>query len=69
VLQAVGESMKREQAEDVVVRNLVEALNRLQQDLDRIELWTQALHCFQHAAPDYQPRDDYLLSTRKPPPR
>ena len=61
--------MNPEQAEDVVVRNLVEALDRLQQDLDRIELWTEALHCFQDSAPDYQPRDDYLLPARKPPPR
>jgi hypothetical protein len=44
-------SVKPDQAEDVIVRNLIEALNGLQHDLDRIELWTAALHCFRHPAP------------------
>jgi hypothetical protein len=61
--------MEAEQAEDVIVRNLIEALNRLQHDLDRIELWTEALDCFQHPAPDYQASNDYLLPARRPPPR
>jgi hypothetical protein len=50
-----------EQAEDLIVRNLVEALERLQQDLDRVELWTAALGGFQRAVPDYHPGDKYLL--------
>jgi hypothetical protein len=58
--------MKPEQAEDVIVRNLVEALDRLHHDLDRIELWTAALNCFRHPAPDYQASSDYLLPVRKP---
>jgi hypothetical protein len=58
-----------EQAEDLIVRNLVEALDRLHDDLDRIELWTAALSCFQHPAPEYQPRNEHLLPTRKPPRR
>jgi hypothetical protein len=41
-----------EQTEDVIVRNLIEALSRLHHDLDRVELWTAALRCFQHAAPN-----------------
>jgi hypothetical protein len=58
-----------EQTEDMIVRNLIEALSRLHHDLDRVELWTAALRCFQHPAPEYQPGNDYLLPTRKPPPR
>src|SRR5580693_5710761 len=33
-------------AEDLVVRNLIEALNRIHADLERIEVWTAALACF-----------------------
>jgi hypothetical protein len=32
-----------EQLEELIVRNLVEALNRLHEDLDRVELWTLAM--------------------------
>ena len=53
-----------ETAEDLVVRNLIEALNRVHADLERIELWTAALACFQDAAPQYQPSCDYLLPPR-----
>jgi hypothetical protein len=31
-----------ETAEDLVVRNLVEALSRIHADLERIEVWTAA---------------------------
>ena len=31
-----------ERAADMIVRNLIEALNRLHDDLDRVELWTVA---------------------------
>jgi hypothetical protein len=50
-----------EQAEELVIRNLLEALGRLQADLDRIELWTAALYSFQHPAPSYQPGGEHLL--------
>jgi hypothetical protein len=50
-----------DQAEDIAIRNLVEALERLHQDLDRVELWTAALGSFQTPAPEYQPGDRYLL--------
>jgi len=55
-----------EPAEDMIVRNLIAALNSLHADLERVELWTAALGCFQHPAPEYQPEDHYLLPTRKP---
>jgi hypothetical protein len=54
----------QEQAEDLIVRNLIEALERLRKDLDRMELWTAALGSFQHPIPDYRPGDQHLL---KPP--
>jgi hypothetical protein len=53
-----------ELAEDTIVRNLVEALNRLHEDLDRVELWTAVLRTFQDRAPDYTPGADHLLPTR-----
>jgi hypothetical protein len=52
-----------EQAEDTIVRNLVEALERLHEDLDRVELWTAALDHFQRPVPDYTPGERYLLPT------
>jgi hypothetical protein len=54
-------------AEDMVVRNLIEALNRLRDDLDRVELWTAALSSFQQPTPEYRPGGDYLLPTGKQP--
>jgi len=50
-----------EPAEDVIVRNLIESLERLRKDLDRMELWTAALGSFQHPVPDYRPGDQHLL--------
>jgi len=40
-------------AEDLIVRNLIEALDRLRDDLDRVELWTAALGSFQRGVPEY----------------
>jgi hypothetical protein len=54
-----------EPAKDMIVRNLVETLNRLRDDLDRVELLTAALTHFQHAAPEYRPDAEYLLPTQK----
>ena len=53
-------------AEDVIVHNLIDALERLREDLDNVELWAAALGYFQHPVPDYQPRDDYLLPVTAP---
>jgi hypothetical protein len=50
-----------EPAEDMIVRNLIEALERLHEDLDRVELWTAALGCFQRPVPDYQSDNRFLL--------
>jgi hypothetical protein len=51
-----------EPAEDLVVRNLIEALERLHQDLDCMELWAAALGSFQHPIPNYKPGDQHLLT-------
>jgi hypothetical protein len=48
-------------AEDVIVHNLLEALDQLRRDLDRVEMWTAALGSFQTPVPDYQPANQYLL--------
>jgi hypothetical protein len=53
-----------EAAEDKIVRNLLEALEQLQGDLDRVELWTAALGYFHREVPDYKPSDRNLLPPR-----
>jgi hypothetical protein len=55
---------KSEQAEDKIVRNLTEALERLREDLDRVELWTAALGYFQSPVPEYRAADRFLLPTK-----
>jgi len=54
-----------ESAEDTIVRNLIEALARLQEDLDRAEFWTSTLGHFHRPVPDYRPGDQNLLPQRK----
>jgi hypothetical protein len=54
-------------AEDQIVHNLAAAIARLHDDLDRVELWTAALNCFQRPVPDYQPGERYLLPVRREP--
>ncbi|MGB8632221.1 MAG: hypothetical protein WCD69_23065 [Xanthobacteraceae bacterium] len=53
-----------EQATDTIVRNLIESLERLRADLDRMELWTAVLDRFQRPVPDFQPGDQHLLPPR-----
>jgi hypothetical protein len=45
--------------------NLVEAITRLHQDLDRVEMWTAVLGCFLQPVPQYHPGEHYLLPTRR----
>jgi hypothetical protein len=56
-----------ESAEDAIVRNLVGALERLQQDLDCVELWSSALGHFYRPVPEYPPGDRQLLPQRESP--
>jgi len=55
-----------EQAEDLIIRNLIEALERLREDLDRMELWAAALGSFQHPVPEYRPSDRHLIRPPRP---
>lgn len=57
-------------AEELIARNLIEALDRLHEELERVELWTAALTCFLHPAPAYEPSDQHMLPslTRSAPP-
>lgn len=48
-------------AEERIIENLIESLERLREDLNKVELWAAALGCFQAPVPDYQPGDRYLL--------
>jgi hypothetical protein len=50
-----------DQAEDVIVHNLIDALERLREELDRVELWAGALGHFQAPIRDYQPGNAYIL--------
>jgi len=48
-------------AEDMIVHNLIEALEHLREDLDRLELWAASLGQFQAPVPDYVPSNQYIL--------
>jgi hypothetical protein len=55
-------------AGETIVRNLQQAMERLQIDIARVELWADALDCFTKPIPDYdhgQTRFD-LPSARGP---
>ena len=70
--QASGAEQGRlmpESPADAIVRNLIEALERLRQDLDRMELWTAALDRFAHPIPDYRPDDQRMLDPLSKPRR
>jgi hypothetical protein len=60
-----------EQRAEAGVPNAVELLDNVDDDLDRIELWTAALSCFQHPAPEYPldnvGSDEQGASVPKPP--
>ena len=56
-----------EPAEEVIVHHLIDALEHLRDDLNKVELWAAALGHFQDPVPDYQPGNAYLLSASSPP--
>jgi hypothetical protein len=58
-----------EPAEDIIVHNLIDALERLRDDLNKVELWAGALGHFQQPVPDYQPGNAYLLPDSSSPAR
>ena len=57
--------MPEQRAEDLIVRNLIESLERLREDLDRMEIWAAALGSFQHPVPDYRANDQHLLTVNR----
>jgi hypothetical protein len=57
-------------AEEMIVANLIEALDRLREDLNKVELWAAALGEFRAPVPDYEPSERYRLrpvSDERPP--
>lgn len=58
-------------AEDTIVQNLIEALEQLHRDLDKVELWAGVLDSFHAPVPDYEPSNQHLLppSPRQQPTR
>jgi hypothetical protein len=55
-----------EPATEKIVRNLREATERLQEDLERVELWTGALNGFTQPVPTYEPGDSkFVLPSAK----
>ncbi|HEX4411699.1 MAG TPA: hypothetical protein VH206_23235 [Xanthobacteraceae bacterium] len=54
-----------EPAEDLIVRNLIEALERLHEDLDRMEVWAAVLGSFARPIPSYQQNDRHLLNPQR----
>jgi hypothetical protein len=51
-------------AEGKIAHNLAQAMERLNEDLEKVELWTVALGYFQTPVPNYRPGDRYLLPVR-----
>ncbi len=49
-----------EPAGDRIVQHLREAVERLQDDVARVELWAGALGCFAKPVPDYDPAQSQL---------
>lgn len=49
-----------------VERNLLDAIDRLQDDIARIQIWASALGSFSQPIPDYQPGHDFVLPQAKP---
>jgi hypothetical protein len=60
------DDVMREQRAEVVVPHLIEVLDHLDDDLDRIELWTAALSCFQQLLPNTSPTTSCLTSGKEP---
>jgi hypothetical protein len=53
--------------EEIIVRNLIEALD--DEDLDRVEQWSAALRDLWRPVPGYRPSDRQLLPPQKTGPR
>ncbi len=47
--------------QDPIAQHLCEAVDRLQKDIEQVELWAAVLSCFAQPVPDYEPDDRYRL--------
>jgi len=56
----------QELGRDQIARNLQEAIDRLQDDITRIQFWASALGCFSRPVPDYKHSDDFILPRADP---
>jgi hypothetical protein len=54
-----------EPANELIVRNLAAALERLQRDLESVALWSAVLDSFRQPVPDYEPSDRHLLRPQR----
>jgi hypothetical protein len=52
-------------AGEQISQRLQESLDRLRQDIDRVELWAGALEVFSQPIPDYRPMRDHVLGAEK----
>jgi hypothetical protein len=50
--------------QEVIAQHLSEAIERLQKDIEQVEVWAIALNCFAQPIPDYEPDDRYRLSLK-----
>jgi hypothetical protein len=53
-------------AEDQISRRLQESLACLRKDIERVELWVDAMKVFSQPIPDYRPRRDHMLAVDNP---
>jgi hypothetical protein len=51
-------------AEDRIRQHLLDAVERLQEDIAKVELWAAALSGFAQPVPKYEPRGDHLMPRR-----
>ena len=50
-----------ELGQEAIAQHLCEAVERLQKDIEQVELWAAVLSCFAQPVPDYEPDDHYRL--------
>jgi hypothetical protein len=53
-----------ELGQEAIAQHLFEAVERLQRDLEQVELWAAVLGCFAQPVPDYQPDDRFRLGQK-----
>jgi hypothetical protein len=57
---------KQEPAGDGITRRLQEAIDRLQEDVTRVEIWAGALSGFLKPVPSYETAEKHKLPPREP---